>query len=235
MVASFLLHPLFLLSLLSLLHLLYPFIMFTTITNALIAWAEHVPLELFTFAGSFIEEVIAPIPSPIVMTVTGSIASAQGKMMWYLLILSLIGAAGKTLGAVLVYIVADKAEDVLVGRFGKLIGVTHKEIEALGKRLHGGWKDMGFLLFLRALPIMSSTVVSVCCGVVKIPIRVYIISTFFGTIIRDFFYLYVGFTGIKALHGLVEGFDNIESVIQVVIAALIVGVIGWMYWKRRMK
>lgn len=206
--------------------------MFTTITNALVAWAENVPLELFTFAGSFIEEVLAPIPSPIVMTVTGSIASAQEKMLWYLLILSCIGAAGKTLGAILVYIISDKAENVLIGRFGKFIGVTHHEIETLGKRLNGGWKDLWLLLFLRALPIMSSAVVSVCCGFVKIPMRVYITSTFFGTIVRDFFYLYVGFTGIAALQSLVDGFDSVESMIQASIAVAIVVGIGWMYWKR---
>lgn len=209
--------------------------MFTTITNALVAWAENVPLELFTFAGSFIEEVLAPIPSPIVMTVTGSIASAQEKMLWYLLVLSCIGAAGKTLGAILVYIISDKAENVLIGRFGKFIGVTHQEIETLGKRLNGGWKDVWLLLFLRALPIMSSAVVSVCCGFVKIPMRVYIVSTFFGTIVRDFFYLYVGFTGIAALQSLVDGFDSVESIIQAAIAGVIVVVIGWMYWRRRAK
>lgn len=207
--------------------------MFTTITNALVAWAENVPLELFTFAGSFIEEVLAPIPSPIIMTVTGTIASTQGKMMWYLLVLSCIGAAGKTLGAILVYIVANKAENVLIARFGKYIGVTHEEIEALGKKLNGGWKDLWILLFLRALPIMSSAVVSVCCGFVKIPMRVYLLATFVGTIIRDFFYLYVGFTGIAALQSLVQGFDSVESIIQALIAGSIIVVIGWLYWKRR--
>lgn len=209
--------------------------MFDSITQSLIAWAKDVPLELFTFAGSFIEEVLAPIPSPIVMTVTGSIASTQDKAMWYLLVLSLIGAAGKTLGAVLVYMVSDKAETILVGRFGKFIGVTHTEVETLGKRLNGGWKDLWLLLFLRALPIMSSAVVSVCCGFVKIPMRVYLVSTFFGTIVRDFFYLYVGFSGIAALHNLVDGFDSIESIIQAVIAVLIVVVIAWIYWKRKVK
>jgi len=151
-----------------------------------------------------------------------------------LFILSLIGAAGKTIGAVLVYWAADKAENILVSRFGKVIGVTHHEIEQLGKKLNGGWKDLWILLFLRALPIMSSAIVSVCCGVVKIPMRVYLISTFFGTIVRDFFYLYVGFTGIATLQHLVEGFDSIESIIQAVIAVLIIGLIGWIYWKRRM-
>lgn len=209
--------------------------MFDSLTQSLLAWAQTVPLELFAFVASFIEEVLAPIPSPVVMTVTGSIASAQEQAMWYLLILSLIAAAGKTVGAVLVYVIADKAENVLIGRFGKIIGVNHDEIEALGKKLNGGWKDLWTLLFLRALPIMSSMVVSVCCGFVKIPMRVYLVSTFFGTVIRDFFYLYVGYTGIETLQNLVEGFDSVESIIQAIIAVLIVLFVGWIYWKRKRK
>lgn len=209
--------------------------MFDTLTQSLLAWAQTVPLELFAFVASFIEEVLAPIPSPVVMTVTGSIAAAQTEPMWYLLILSLIAAAGKTIGAVLVYFIAAKAEYILIPRFGRYIGVTHEEVENLGKRLNGGWKDLWTLLFLRALPIMSSMVVSVCCGFVKIPLRVYVVSTFFGTVIRDFFYLYVGYSGIAALHNLVEGFDSIESVIQAIVALLIVGLTGWIYWKRKVK
>jgi membrane protein DedA with SNARE-associated domain len=211
------------------------FLMFDTITNTLVAWAQTVPLEVFTFVGSFVEEVLAPIPSPIIMTATGSIAAAQEKAMWYLLVLSLIGAFGKTIGAVLVYFIADKAEDILIGRFGKIIGVSHAEVEALGKKFKGTWKDVFLLLFLRALPIMSSAVVSVCSGVIKIRMRTYLIATFLGTIIRDFFYLYVGFTGIETLHRLVDGFDSIESIIQAVIAILIVVFIGWIAWKRKMR
>lgn len=207
--------------------------MFESITNFLLLWAQTVPIEIFTFVGSFIEEVLAPIPSPIVMTVTGSIAAAQEKPMMYLLVLSLIGAAGKTIGAVLVYWIADKAEDILVGRFGKLIGVTHAEIEALGKKFKGTWKDIFLLIFLRALPIMPSVVVSVTSGVVRIRLQLYIISTFLGTIVRDFFYLYVGFTGIEVLHNLIAGFDSVESIVEAIAALIVIIVIGWIYWKRR--
>lgn len=209
--------------------------MFDSVTNALVQWAQVVPIEIFTFVGSFVEEVLAPVPSPIVMTLAGSIASAQETGLMYLVALSLIGAAGKTIGAVLVYWISYKAGDILFGKFGRFIGVTKEEVMALGEKLNGGWKDLWMLLFLRALPIMSSAVVSICSGVVKIPLRVYIIATFFGTIVRDFFYLYVGFTGIETLHNLVDGFDSIESVIQTVIAVLIVIGIGWIAWKRKVR
>lgn len=209
--------------------------MFSALTDALISWSQTVPLELFTFAGSFVEEVLAPVPSPVVMTAAGSIAATQQKVMSYLLVLSLIGATGKTIGAVIVYVIADKAEDILVGRFGRFIGVKQEEIMALGKRFKGTWKDVFLLTFLRALPIMSSAVVSIGSGVIKIRMRVYLVATFIGTVIRDFFYLYVGFTGVETLYRLVEGFDSIESIIQAMVAVAIVGIIGWITWKRRVR
>lgn len=208
--------------------------MVETVTEYLLTWARVVPLELFTFAGSFIEEVLAPIPSPIVMTVTGSIAAAQEKPMAYLIVLSLIGAAGKTIGAVIVYAVADKAEDLIFGKLGKYLGVSHAEVETFGKRIKGTWKDYVLLFFLRALPIMSSAVVSVGAGVIKVPMRVYLPTTILGTIIRDFFYLYVGFTGIETLQRMVNGFESIEGMIEAAVAVAIVLVFGWIYWKRKM-
>lgn len=207
--------------------------MLQPITDWLLSTAQVVPLELFTFFGSFVEELLAPIPSPIVMTVTGSIAEAQEKAFAYLFVLSVIAALGKTLGAIIIYVVADKAEDILVGRFGKLIGVTHEEVEKLGARFSGGWKDFGLLLFLRALPIMSSAVVSICSGVIAVRFSFYVVSTFLGTIIRDFFYLYVGYTGIDALYQLVNGFESVESMIQTGIAVIIVLIIAWIAWRRR--
>ncbi len=207
--------------------------MISSVTDALIDWARVVPLELFAVLGSFVEELLAPVPSPIVMTVTGSIAAAQDKPMAYLIVLSLIATAGKTIGAVLVYAIAAKAESFIFGRFGWLFGVSHEEIVSFGKRLRGTWKDYVLLFALRALPIMSSAVVSIGAGAIKVPMRIYLPTTILGTIVRDAFYLYVGFTGIETLYRLVHGFENIESILEALIALVIVVVFGWVVWRRK--
>jgi len=165
--------------------------------------------------------------------VTGSIAAAQDKPMAYLIVLSLIATAGKTIGAVLVYAIAAKAESFIFGRFGWLFGVSHEEIVSFGKRLRGTWKDYVLLFALRALPIMSSAVVSIGAGAIKVPMRIYLPTTILGTIVRDAFYLYVGFTGIETLYRLVHGFENIESILEALIALVIVVVFGWVVWRRK--
>jgi membrane protein DedA with SNARE-associated domain len=109
--------------------------MFTRFEEILIASADQVPLEIFAFASSFIEEVLAPIPSPAVMMLTGSIASLQGRPFYNLFILCLLGAVGKLLGAIIVYFIADKVEDIFSWKLAKFFGVTHEDIESFGKRL----------------------------------------------------------------------------------------------------
>jgi membrane protein DedA with SNARE-associated domain len=104
--------------------------------DQLIVWlSDRIPLELFTFIGSFLEDVLAPIPSPLVTTTAGTIAFAQGYLFIGLFWLALIAAAGKTLGCIVIYIITDKAEDFFMTRLGPRLGVTHKEIENLGETI----------------------------------------------------------------------------------------------------
>jgi membrane protein DedA with SNARE-associated domain len=212
--------------------LIFPFRMFDALTQSLLSLADSMSVEAFTFIGSLVEEIVAPIPSPIVMTAAGSIAAQQGYPLAYLFALSLIGAVGKTIGALFVYGVAYVLGTVFVQRFGHLLGVTLSDVDALRTRLGKGWHQLASLTFLRALPIMSSMVLSVGCGVVRVSFALYVISTFIGTIVRNFFYLYVGFSGVAAYRALVDGLDGIESAIQIFIGVVVVFFLGWLYWRR---
>ncbi len=196
------------------------------------SFSAHVPLELYTGVASFIEEVIAPIPSPFVMTSAGTIAEAQGRAVAYLLTLALIGAVGKTLGALLLYLVADKGEDLIVKKYGRFFGVTHRELESIGKHFKGHWRDDFILAGLRALPIIPSAPISIVCGVIKVGLRTYIVSTFVGTIVRNMIFLYFGYAGLASYQAIIHGMESVESLMQVGMAVVIGLFIVWIYWKR---
>lgn len=194
--------------------------------------AEYIPLELYTAVASFIEEVIAPIPSPFVMTSAGSIAQAQGQTVLFLLWIAFIGAIGKTLGAYVLYFIADKGEDVIIKKYGRFFGVSHREIESIGKHFKGGWRDDLVLAGLRALPVIPSAPISIVSGVIKVNQRTYITSTFIGTIIRNLLFLYFGYAGLASYESVVNGLESVESLLQVGMATVLAIVIIWIYWKR---
>ncbi len=207
--------------------------MFSHLEEILLSYIHSLPLELFAFIASFIEEVIAPIPSPSVMMLTGSFASVNGYTLGGLVILTLIAACGKSLGAIVVYYVSYGAEDFIMKKFGRFFGVTTEDVTAFGKKFGNGWRDYLLLTFFRALPIVPSSLVSIGSGLLKIPFKLFIIATFVGTIIRDGVYLYVGFVGTEFLHSLITQSTSVESIVEVFGVFLFVFFFGYLYFKRK--
>jgi len=205
------------------------------IEQELLALSAKIPLTIFSPLAALIEEVVAPIPSPIVMAVTGSVAEAQGMGWTGLIWLSFLGAIGKTIGAMILYVIADKAEDWIFGNFGKFLGITHKELEDIGKHFTGSWKD-GLLVFLgRAIPIMPSAPVSVISGIVKIDLKSYIPATFLGSFVRNIQYIYLGYAGLRTYESLLHGLDTAESMMQILLLGMVLGVVAWAYYTRHKK
>jgi membrane protein DedA with SNARE-associated domain len=203
------------------------------IQNSLLSLANVLPLEAFAFIGSFVEEVVAPIPSPIIMITAGSVASLQGRSYLGLLPLSLLGAIGKSIGAIILYKLADKAEDIFSSKIGKFIGFSHKDIESLGKYFNKGRRDDIVLLLIRSLPVVPSAPLSLGAGVIKINFKTFVWTTFVGTIIRDASFLYFGYTGVASFNSIVSGLDVVETMVQISIFFALGLLLGWAYWKRR--
>lgn len=191
------------------------------------AYVHILPLEVFVLVASIVEEIIAPIPSPSVMMLAGSFAFIQDYVLWGLLPLAVIGAVGKTIGGLVVYGISDRAEDVIMNTFGKFFGVTHEDIERLGRKLQGGARDYVLLTFLRALPIVPSVILSVGGGVLKVRLPLFIFSTFVGTIFRDGLYLYAGYTGITFFVNLIADAGHIEGYVQIGVVLLVLGFIAY--------
>lgn len=194
--------------------------------------ANHIPLELFTFFGTIVEEILAPIPSPFVMTITGSIAHAQGHLFGYLFVVSIIGAAGRVVGTSFLYFLADVAEDVVIGRFGSFLGISHREITQIGSRFDGTARDYLTLILLRSIPVMPSSPISVVCGLVKLNFKVFAIGTAIGSVLRNLFFLYIGYTGLAATESFMEGLEGVETVVQILFVLALVGGFYYFYRKR---
>lgn len=197
--------------------------MFHQLETWLLSHAETLPLPLFAALASFAEEIIAPIPSGPVMLVTGSIASIQGYSLALLAALALVAATGKLMGSLVVYFIADKAEDLITVRFARFLGVTHAQIESFGKRLGNGWKDYALLTLLRSLPFVPSALVSFGAGALKVPLRPFVFATIVGSIVRDFTFLYFGYIGFGAAEELLARFSSWEDLFLVALALTAAG------------
>ncbi len=214
-------------------HLSYDTRMFASVISWLEGIAQSVPLPIFVMVGGVVEEIIAPIPSPLVSTLAGSITATQQLGIPYLLFICLLATFTKTLSAYVFYFIGDKLEDLAVPRFGKYIGVSHAELEYFGKKFTGTRKDDFILAVIRAIPVMPSTPVSLLCGILKINLVTFFAATFVGFYVRNLCFMLIGYTGLNAAESLMTGLDSAEKVLQIVIVAGVVALLGWHYWKRK--
>ena len=207
--------------------------LFTPIIEYLHTFSQTVPLPIFVTFGAAIEEIIAPIPSPLVMTLAGSLSAVSGSHWLTLVYLAVIGSLAKTVASYIVYVVSDKAEDLVLGKFGKFLGVNHKEVEKLGSQLSGGWKDDLVMLALRAIPIIPTAPVSIISGLLKIKLTTFFWTTAVGYAIRNYFYLYLGATSVGALESLNEGLGSVEKIGYLIIFVLLVALAIFFYKQRQ--
>jgi len=200
----------------------------------LLYWAGKLPVLWFAFLGSIVEEIISPIPSPLIMTTVGSSLAARGGFVWPLIIGSIfLATVGKVIGYSVIYVLADRIEDFVMKRFGKKIGVSHEQIENVGKMFSRTWRDDVFVFLVRFLPIMPSAPITVTAGVLKLPLARFMTASFLGTMMRNIMYLAVGYVGVEAFTGIISGYENTKLYLQIALGLFLVSIIYWAVRQRK--
>ncbi len=177
---------------------------------------------LGVFLASVIEEVIAPIPSALVMTMSGFLL-ISGPLSWgvfYALIfkVAIPAALGVTLGSYAVYFVARFGGRFAIEKWGKYVGLFWNDIEKLQSRLSGTRKDELVIAGARILPFVPSVAISAFCGILEMhPIKYFIIS-FIGVFLRG---IILGVLGWQAGNVYIKYADFISSVENIVLLSTI--------------
>lgn len=162
-------------------------------------FAAIIPLPLYVTLGSFAEELFPPIPTPLIMSLAGVLVHTRNEPFLYLILLAIFGSVGRTCGAILLYMLADKAEDFMRKHILPLFHISHSNLEKFGAIAHRHNRDIVVLTILRSIPIIPSQILSIGSGLIKMNFKNYIIGTFLGSIIRNFIFLIVGYVGIQNL------------------------------------
>lgn len=182
--------------------------------------------------GTFVEEVLSPIPAFAVLVPAGAAANVQDRPLWFLGILTVCCGIGRALGACLMYWLANKFENVILGKGRSFFGATHKDVEELGKRLTGKpARDWSALFLMTAIPIFPGAFLSLACGFIKMRFDLFITATFAGTMVSGLFFLSIGYFGLQTLASI----KNVELASQIVGGILLVLLIVWAVKKYRAK
>lgn len=167
--------------------------------DQLIDWlttlATQVPLEVFVFLGTMIEELIAPIPTPVILGTAGYIAHQAGSDIPYLIWLAVIGAIAKTVASYIFYLIGLKAGQLFVTRWGKYFGMTLPQLHHFSRMMNKGIWDDVLLVGIRIIPIVPTFIVSLACGTLHVKPKTFIWTTVLGSAVRNFLILLAGAYG----------------------------------------
>lgn len=176
-----------------------------------------------------IESALIPLPSEIIMPFSGYLVSL-GR--FNLILVALAGALGNVIGSLLAYGLGywghERVVRRLIRRWGKWILVSEDELDEAEKLLHK-YKDW-VVLGSRVIPGIR-TVISLPCGIAKLPIYRFIVLTFIGSLVWSYFLAWIGF--ILGEHWDILGpyFHKADFLI----IALIIGAIVFYIWHKLKK
>lgn len=193
--------------------------------------------QLSVFIGVIIEQIIVPIPSPMIVMGAGallispelSIPSAFLQILW---IIVLPGTFASTLGSYIGYLISYYGGKALVVRFQRFLGVDWKEIENLEKRFQGK-KEALSIFFSRAIPIFPISLVSIFAGLLRVPVRPFTLYTFLGSIFRCLLLGFVGWWIGVTYEKVATQLDSVETIISILMLIVMGGVLGYLYYKFR--
>jgi membrane protein DedA with SNARE-associated domain len=192
---------------------------------------------LGVFLASIIEEIIAPIPSTLVimgssfLTLKGYSLAAD-SIMRLLIYVVLPASAGVTLGSLFVYGIGYFLGSPFIKRWGKYMGVSWDDIEKAEGRFSSGHSDNLILFIIRAIPVVPSVAISIFCGFIRYRLRDYIIFTFLGSLVRGFV---LGILGWQFGLLYLEISQQISFLEELVLASLIIVLAVYLYWRKTKK
>jgi len=193
--------------------------------------------QLSVFIGVMIEQIIVPIPSPLIIMGAGAILipaelSIPNAFLQILWIIVLPGSIASTLGSYIGYLISLYGGKALVVRLQRFLDVDWQEIENLEKRFKGK-KEALSIFFSRAIPVFPISLVSIFAGLLRIPIKPFTLYTFLGSIFRcfslGFFGWWIGATYEKVATRL----DSVETIVSIIMLIGMGVVFVYLYYKFR--
>ncbi|MCX8118010.1 MAG: VTT domain-containing protein [Desulfobacterota bacterium] len=195
--------------------------------------------QLSVFIGVMIEQVIVPIPSPMIVMGAGAILippdlSVPNGLLQILWVIVLPGTIASTLGSFIGYTISYYGGKTLVIRLERFLGVDWDEIERLERRFQGKKVALSLLLS-RAIPAFPLSLVSVFAGLLRIPVRPFTLYTFIGSIFRILFLGFLGWWVGATYEKIATQFDTLETIVSVLMLIAMGGALGYFYYKFRRK
>lgn len=199
------------------------------IESQIIDWM-HAWFDAMGWAGVMlamtIESACIPLPSEIIMPLTGWMIVSERALGWNgIFLASLVGAIGNLIGAVITYWIGATLGRPFIERWGKYVLLAPHDID-LAHRWFERWGEIATLVG-RLLPVVR-TFISVPAGIARMNFPKFCLFTFVGSFLWCIPLTWAGYHWGPDW----ESFRERVSIADYPIAAIVVLVVAWFIWHR---
>ncbi len=177
-----------------------------------------------------IENVFPPIPSEVILTFGGFMATYSSMTQLWVIIAATVGSV---IGAMVLYsigLLVDVSRlEVLVDRWGGLLRLTRKDIQRADAWFdrYGPWT----VLFCRLIPLVRS-LISIPAGMSNMNFPLFVLLTTIGSLIWNAALVSIGFKVGENWESIVRYMDMYSNVVY---GLLVLGSVAGMIWYFRFR
>jgi uncharacterized membrane protein YdjX (TVP38/TMEM64 family) len=140
-------------------------------------YASHQLLTVSAFMAIYIIQTALALPGAVILSL--SAGAIFGPLMG-----TLYAVSAASVGATLSFLVTRYLlRDAVLSKFGSKLEGTNKELEQRG---------LNYLLFLRLVPVFPFFLINLAAGLTRLPLRTFVLGTFFGIIPGGFIFVNAG-------------------------------------------
>lgn len=150
------------------------------------------------FAAALLETIFPPIPSEAIFPLAGYIVSKNEMPFIHVIGVGIVGAAGSTVGAFIIYLMALKLGRIALIRYLKYARINEARLNRVDQWFakHGEKA----VLFGRMVPGLRE-LISIPAGLFKMRITKFLVFTFIGSCVWSISLSFAGYyLGVASLH-----------------------------------
>lgn len=191
---------------------------------------------LGVFLASIVEEIIAPIPSTVVV-LTASFFMTEGMQAMQAILtiifkIMLPASLGISIGSLFPYYLARIGERVAIDKFGRFLGVSWKMVDDAEAWFKKRRADEAAIFITRAIPGLPSVLVGVFCGLIRIPVHEFLLWSFLGSLVRTFALGMIGWYAGKTYKILAGEISTIEGVVIKAFAIVGIAFVAYIVFRK---
>lgn len=193
-------------------------------------------IEQFGYFGVFflilLENVFPPIPSEVILLISGFFSSYTSLSVFYMILASTLGSF---LGAIILYYIGkifnkERLKKIVNGRLGKILFLKENDIDKADEWFDN--KGNKSVFFCRFVPIVRS-LISIPAGMSEMPMGKFIIYTICGSMIWNTVLICLGYKLGDNWEYVLTILDKYQMVVIIILIIILGYVIIKFYRKKR--